>query len=244
MGLDLAPFLSPSPAARAHAAALRARHGPALWLSVGRCVYYKGYVTALRALRGVPGTLIVVGQGPYRASLMASAVALGVADRVVWRAYVPQDELVGAYHAAAALWFPSNARSEAFGLVQVEAMASGCPVINTAIPHSGVPWVSRHEQTGLTTAVDDAPALAAAANRLLADPALRARLADAGRRRAVDRFADGTMAARSLDLYRRAVAAQPSVAGAAGRDGRPAPAVPVGEGPGLAPDLELAGLGY
>src|SRR5437868_8857265 len=46
--------------------------------------------------------------------------------------------LIPYYLAARALWFPSNARSEAFGLVQVEAMASGCPVINTAIPHSGV----------------------------------------------------------------------------------------------------------
>ena len=53
------------------------------------------------------------------------------------------DELVGAYHAARALWFPSIARSEGFGQVQVEAMASGCPVINTDILHSGVPWVSK-----------------------------------------------------------------------------------------------------
>jgi glycosyltransferase involved in cell wall biosynthesis len=41
------------------------------------------------------------------------------------------EEIVGAYHAATALWFPSNARSEGFGLVQVEAMASGCPVISS-----------------------------------------------------------------------------------------------------------------
>ena len=85
------------------------------------------------------------------------------------------------YLAADAFWFPSNARSEAFGLVQVEAMASGCPVINTAIPHSGVPWVSPHEETGLTVPVDDPAALAAAANRLLTEPGLRDRLGAAGR---------------------------------------------------------------
>ena len=76
-------------------------------------------------------------------------------------------DIVPYYLAADAFWFPSNARSEAFGLVQVEAMASGCPVINTAIPHSGVPWVSPHEETGLTVPVDDPVALADAADRLL-----------------------------------------------------------------------------
>ena len=90
------------------------------------------------------------------------------------------------YLAADAFWFPSNARSEAFGLVQVEAMASGCPVINTRIPHSGVPWVSRHEETGLTVPVNDPEALAAAAHRLLTEPGLRDRLTDAARRRAAD----------------------------------------------------------
>src|SRR5439155_27360750 len=115
-----------------------------------------------RALARVPGRLLVIGEGPALAGLRRLAAARGVADRVVWRGHVGEDELVGAYHAATALWFPSNARSEGFGLVQVEAMASGCPVINTAVPASGVAWVCRHEETGLTVPVGDAAALAAA----------------------------------------------------------------------------------
>jgi len=202
MGLDLQEFQHPSAAALKHAAELRRRFaGGPLWLSVGRCVYYKGYDTALRALRSVPGNLIIIGQGPYQVGLIEMARALGVADRVHWWGYATRDELVGSYLAASAFWFPSNARSEAFGLVQVEAMASGCPVINTRIPASGVAWVSPHERTGLTVPVGDAHAFAAAANRLLHEPGLRDALSAQARIDAAERFAHTTMAARSLALY-------------------------------------------
>jgi rhamnosyl/mannosyltransferase len=203
-GIDLRPYREPSAAALAHAERLRAQHGQPLWLAVGRLVYYKGLHTAVTALAAVPGRLLVIGEGPARAELRRRAAAEGVADRIVWRGHVGEDELVGAYHAATALWFPSNARSEGFGLVQVEAMASGCPVINTLIPASGVAWVSRHEETGLTVPVEDPAALAAAARRLLGEPGLRRRLADGARRRSAREFDDGLMGRRSLDAYRGA----------------------------------------
>ena len=82
-------------------------------------------------------------------------------------------------------------------------MACGCPVINTAIPHSGVPWVSLHEQTGLTVPVNDPIALADAAQRLLNEPGLRDRLAAGARRRVVAEFDHRVMAQRSLDIYNR-----------------------------------------
>ncbi|HVL12827.1 MAG TPA: glycosyltransferase, partial [Gemmata sp.] len=74
--------------------------------------------------------------------------------------------------------------------------------INTAIAGSGVPWVCRHEQEGLTVPVGDAAALAAAANRLLGEPGLRDRLAAAGRDRAAAEFDARVMAERSLEIYR------------------------------------------
>jgi len=197
-GIDLAPFAAVPPG---DVAAVRARHPGPLWVAVGRLIYYKALDVALRALRDVPGTLIVVGVGPMAAPWKRLAVELGVADRVVFRGAVPFGELVVLYHAATALWFPSDARSEAFGIVQVEAMASGCPVINAQIARSGVPWVSRHEETGLTVPVDDAAALAAAARRLVEDPALRARLSTAARAAARARFDHRAMARRILDLY-------------------------------------------
>jgi glycosyltransferase involved in cell wall biosynthesis len=204
-GLDLTPYLHPGPAALEFAARLRAEHPGPLWLAVGRLVYYKGLEVALQALAIVPGTLLVVGAGPLAAVLRRQAEQLGVANRVVWAGRFGSDELTGAYQAATALWFPSNARSEAFGLVQVEAMASGCPVINTALPGSGVPWVSPHEQTGLTVPVNDPAAFAAAAQRLLAEPGLRERLAANARTRACQEFDHHLMAERSIEIYRQAL---------------------------------------
>ena len=201
LGIDLEPFRNPTPAAQAYARELQARHGSPLWLCVGRLIYYKGLHVALAALRAVPGTLLVLGTGPLEADLRAKAAELGVTDRVVFHGHATPDQLVGAYHAATALWFPSIARSEGFGLVQVEAMAAGCPVINTAIPGSGVPWVCRHEQEGLTVPVNDPAALAAAARRLLAEAGLRDRLAAAGRLRAAAEFDHRVMAERSLAIY-------------------------------------------
>ena len=205
LGIDLAPFRDPNPAALAYAASLRERFGSPFWLCVGRLIYYKALAVALAALPSVPGKLLVIGTGPLEANLKRQAAELGVADRVIWHGHATADQLVGAYHAATAVWFPSVARSEAFGLVQVEAMASGCPVVNTAIPDSGVSWVCRDGLEGLTVPVNDPAALAAAANHLLAAPNLRTQLGENGRQRAAAEFDWMTMARRSLDLYREVI---------------------------------------
>ncbi|MBW4554157.1 MAG: glycosyltransferase [Aphanocapsa sp. GSE-SYN-MK-11-07L] len=200
LGLDSSAFGQPSSAALAFANSLRQTYNEPIWLTVGRLVYYKALQVGIAALVNVPGKLYVIGNGPLEQDLKRQAQALGLSDRIIWHGQASQDELVGAYHAATALWFPSNARSEGFGLVQVEAMASGCPVINAAIPCSGVTWVSRHEQEALTIPLNDPIALAQAAWRLLNEPGLRDRLAEAGRIRAQE-FDHITMAKRSMAIY-------------------------------------------
>ncbi|CAN5913743.1 glycosyltransferase [soil metagenome] len=208
LGIDLAMYLEPAAADRAEADQIQAAHAGPLWFSCGRMVYYKGFEIAIRALSQVRGTLLLAGDGPARPRLEAEAGRLGLADRVVFLGAVPR--VLPYYLAARAFWFPSNARSEAFGLVQVEAMASGCPVINTSIPHSGVSWVSPHEQTGLTVPMDDPEALAASARRLLDEPGLRDRLATEARARAVREFDHRVMARRSLALYEHVLSGAPA----------------------------------
>jgi glycosyltransferase involved in cell wall biosynthesis len=206
-GIDLQPYLAPSRQAEEFAHRLRREHGSPLWLSVGRLVYYKGLHVAMRALVHVPGKLLIVGQGPLQNELRALAVSLGVSDRVIWAAHLTAEELTGAFLAADALWFPSNARSEAFGFVQAEAMACGCPVINAEIPHSGVVWVSQHGVSGLSVPVNDPEAFAAAAQQLLSEPGLRDRLSAGARQRAIAEFDQQVMVRRSLELYSRVLMA-------------------------------------
>lgn len=219
MGIDLEPYLNPSAEDREQAAHIRDELGGGgpLWLGAGRMVYYKGFVNAIRALTGVEGRLLLIGDGPDAPRLRDEARRLGVGNRVNFLGSLPYLDIIPYYLAADAFWFPSNARSEAFGLVQVEAMASGCPVINTEIPYSGVPWVSRHDETGLTVPVNDPAALAAAARRLLTEPGLRERLTAAGRLRAVSEFDHRIMAQRSLSIYHKVLAGE----GLAGEPRRP-----------------------
>ena len=205
LGLDCSGYIQPSQAALSYARRLKKTYGAPIWLTVGRLVYYKALHVAIEALALVPGTLIIIGTGPLEKELKNQAKQLGLENRIIWLGRASADELTGAYRAATALWFPSNVRSEGFGLVQVEAMASGCPVINADIPCSGVPWVSRQEKEGLTVPINDPVALAQAAQRLLDEPDLRNRLATVSRDRACKEFDHMVMAERSFEIYQQAL---------------------------------------
>ncbi len=201
-GLDLSRFKTSSPQSREFEQKLRAKAGGApIWLCVGRLVYYKGTEYAVRALAKVPGRLMIVGGGELQTSLSELAKQLGVSDRIDWYPNLDDEQLRGAYAAATALWFPSIVRSEAFGLVQVEAMASGCPVINTSIRGSGVAWVSLNDVSGLTVPIQDSDALAAAARRLLEEPGLRDRLSRDAIERAESCFEIHDMTQKTMDVY-------------------------------------------
>jgi glycosyltransferase involved in cell wall biosynthesis len=177
---------------------IRNQYGPSIVVALGRLVRYKGFDHLLHAMTKVDGHLLLIGNGPLREELEAISRSLGIHDRVTILSGVA--DVVPYYHAADVFVLPSINRSEAFGLVQLEAMACGKPVINTAL-NSGVPFVSRHDETGLTVAPSDEDALAGAITKLLRDPDLRARLGTAAKHRAQTEFNVETMARRTLSLY-------------------------------------------
>ncbi|MEP7341475.1 MAG: glycosyltransferase [Acidobacteriota bacterium] len=186
------------------AARIRQRYGRPLILSVGRLVYYKGYEYLIRAMVRVQGHLLIVGQGPLHSKLEQIARECGVAERVTLVGHLSDAELAQYYHAADVFVLASIARSEAFGLVQLEAMACGKPVINTRLD-SGVPFVSLDGVTGLTVPPMDTEALATAINQLLDDSALRAAYGAAAQRRVRAEFSLEVMARRTLDIYTHVV---------------------------------------
>lgn len=199
-GMDLAPFARIEPEA---VAAVRQRFPGPLVLAVGRLIYYKGFEFLVRAMAGLaaPATLLIIGEGPLRGALEAEAIALGLAERVHFLGNVP--DTLPYYQACDLFVLPSVARSEAFGLVQLEAMACGKAVINTQIEGSGVPFVSRNGETGLTVPRADSTALSAALATLLEDNALRTRFGQAGRKRVEEEFTAQRMVERTLAVYRR-----------------------------------------
>lgn len=183
---------------------LRRRFGNRIIFSVGRHVYYKGFEYLIRAMQNVDAHLVLAGDGPLRPELEALRNSLGLENKVTFLGNVEDAELRHLYQVADIFVLPSVEKSEAFGLVQVEAMAARTAVINTRLD-SAVPFVSLHGETGLTVEPRDSSALAEAMNSLLADPKMREKFAEAGRVRADEMFSVRSMTNAMLALYQNAL---------------------------------------
>jgi glycogen(starch) synthase len=184
----------------------RGWHGP-LILFAGRLEYEKGVQTVLEALpsieRQVPGVgLIVAGAGTYRASLEQRARDIGLDGQVRFAGFVEEPDLRSLYRTADLVVVPSL--YEPFGLVALEAMASGAPVV--AADTGGLREIVEHGATGLRFRPDDPSALADAAVRVLTERDLARRLVAEARRALAVRRSWAGVAARTVETYRRAMA--------------------------------------
>jgi len=174
--------------------------------TVGRHVYYKGFDVLIRAMRAVDAVLWIGGRGPLTENLKRAAQEAGVSDRVRFPGFIPDAELIAYYDACDVFCMPSTERAEQFGLVQLEAMHCGKPVVATRLG-TGVEYVTLDDVTGLLVEPGNEQALGQALSRLLGDPQLRVRLGEAGRRRVAEEFSVAQMVEKTVALYRSLVPA-------------------------------------
>jgi glycosyltransferase involved in cell wall biosynthesis len=185
--------------------AIRDRVAGPVTLFVGRLVPYKGVEVLLEAFRSVPGTLLIVGDGPLRPSLEAAASQSELSGRVRFLGGLSQPDLIAHFHAADVFVLPSVTSNEAFGLVQLEAHACGVPVVSTDLP-TGVPFANKDGETGLVVPPGDPVRLAAALRAIVNDPDLRARMGARARERQRTEFSLDAMTGRVLELYEELLA--------------------------------------
>jgi glycosyltransferase involved in cell wall biosynthesis len=170
---------------------------------IGRLVAYKGLDILLRALELVPDLrLDIVGSGPEGPRLRTLAQALAISERVRWYGEYPDEDLPRRMADADFLVLPSVTVEEMFGMVVLEAMAAGRPVITTALP-SAVREVNVHGVTGLEVPLRDVGELARALDTLSHDAARRQAMGEAGRKRVAERFTQMMMARKHIELYDR-----------------------------------------
>jgi glycosyltransferase involved in cell wall biosynthesis len=181
-GLDLARF----PAPVAQHAARDGTDAPVLILSVGRAVPKKGYETLLAALARLPQALAWrfehVGGGPDLAKLQEEAARLGIAARIAWRGAQAQEAVLESYRRADVFALASRVAGDGDRdglpnvLMEAQSQALACVATNV----SAIPELIADGETGVLVPPEDAAALASALERLIRDPALRARLGAAG----------------------------------------------------------------
>jgi len=199
-GIDLRRFeYTPETAKAVHA--VRRTYGPEIILFVGRFRYYKGLYMLIEAMKLARGKLLLIGSGPMDKELKCRVAEDPEMSGRIFFLGALSDQQVAAYlHACDLFVLPSIVRSEAFGIVLLEAMACAKPLISTELG-TGTSFVNQHRETGLVVPPNNPTALAHAINFLLANPAIRARYGEAARKRVEAHFSVDKMVEALVDLY-------------------------------------------
>lgn len=178
--------------------------GKKIIFSLGRLVGYKGYEYLIDAAKNLGDDYIVLigGAGPLKEKLQAQIEASNLSDKVKLLGRVSDEDLPNYYHATDLYCLSSTMKTEAFAIVQIEAMSCGKPVVSTRIPSSGVAWVNAHEESGLTVETCNAKALSDAFKTILEDDILYQNLAHGARNRFETLFRKEVMIDKCLEIYK------------------------------------------
>jgi glycosyltransferase involved in cell wall biosynthesis len=168
--------------------------------ALGRHVYYKGFDVLIEAMQHIEAQLILGGDGPLKIALQQQAEHLGISHKVTFTGSLSEADLAAYFNACDVFCLPSTEQSEAFGLVQLEAMACGKPVVCTQL-NNGVNVVNQTGVTGMAVPVRNAAALAEALNMLLNNDDLRSKLGQQAKTHAVSGYSLTAMTISHLNLY-------------------------------------------
>ena len=170
------------------------------FLFIGVLRYYKGVHFLVQAAKALGAKVVIAGSGPEGVSLHALAAKEG-ADNVVFAGQVSDAEKVALLKRCRALVLPSHLRSEAYGMVLVEASMYGRPLISCEIG-TGTSFINVHEETGFVVEPESPAALALAMNTLLNDDALSTQMGEAARNRYDKIFSGPALGRAYADLFR------------------------------------------
>ena len=189
--------------------ALRVKYaGKTIIFSLGRLVHYKGYRYLVEAAKYLDDNYIILigGTGALREELQLQIDSEGISHRVKLLGRVSDEDLPTYYGACDLYCLSSIMKTEAFAIVQIEAMSCGKPVVSCNIEGSGVPWVNKDGESGLVVEPKNSKALATAIRQITTDADLYQRLSAGASQRFKQLFECDAMITRCLEIYQSVLA--------------------------------------
>ena len=177
--------------------------GKKIVFSLGRLVHYKGFRYLVEAAKylGDEYVVLIGGTGALKDELSEQIKSEGLAGKVELLGRVSDEDLPGYYGACSVFCLSSVQKTEAFGIVQIEAMSCGKPVVATKIPQSGVAWVNADGESGINVMPEDAKGLAEAIMKITSDKGVYAGYSEKAGRRFVEFFTKERMIEKCLKIY-------------------------------------------
>lgn len=177
--------------------------GKKIVFSLGRLVEYKGYKYLIDAAKFLNDDYIIIiaGEGPLEKDLTDQIKALGLENKVILKGPISDEQRATYYGLCDVFCLSSIIKTEAFAIVQVEAMSCATPVVATKIPGSGVSWVNKHGVSGLNAEPANAKNLATAIMDICENEKTHAEFSARARARYYEFFTEQRMIDNCIDIY-------------------------------------------
>jgi rhamnosyl/mannosyltransferase len=178
--------------------------GKKIVFSLGRLVDYKGFKYLIEAAAYLPDDYMILigGEGPLKETLQAQINHLNLASKVILLGFI-SDSLKPVYYAACDIFCISSIqKTEAFAIVQIEAMSYGKPIVATKIPESGVAWVNKNGESGINCEPENGKAIATAVLEIFADDETYKKYSNNAKNRYQSLFTFDKMIENCMEIYK------------------------------------------